>query len=90
MTVTIHLPERVERAYQTAASDQGVSIEALLSNILLKHAPTAISEADSGAEMILERGIPVLRTGQPLELSTVNETLNLIRHERESAALGLS
>ena len=35
-----------------------------------------------------EGGVPVLRTGRPLRASVVDETLNMVRREREFALLG--
>lgn len=39
-------------------------------------------------ELIEEQGIPVLRTGQPLDLTEVNDTLDAIRRERDLSILG--
>lgn len=86
MAVTVHLPENVERAYAAAARDKGISVDALVKDVLISHVPVA--EMAQGAELIEENGIPVLRTGQPLEPSIVNDTLDAIRRERDLGALG--
>jgi hypothetical protein len=91
MRLTIDLPEQVEQAYQAAARAKGVSVDALVSDVLLSHTPIAVSAAQPAERPQLreERGIPVLRTGQPISQTTVDETIESIRREREQSVLGL-
>ena len=91
MTVTINLPQNVEQAYLIAARAKGISVDTLVSHVLLSHIP--VTEAGqqsmgSGPQLIEEHGVTVLRTGQPLAASVVNDTLESIRLERDFAALG--
>ena len=87
MTVTINLPQNVEQAYLSAARTKGVSVDALLTDVLVSHVPA--SDSTQRPEMVEERGIPVLRTGQPLDPSIVADTLDAIRRERDLSVLGL-
>lgn len=89
MTMTIHLPEDIEQAYAAAARDRGVSLDVLVTDVLVSHMPAAVTEpAQSSGIWIEENGIPVLRTGQPLDPSIVDDTLDAIRRERDLSALG--
>ncbi len=86
MTLTINLPLNVEQAYLAAARTKGVSIDALVADVLASHAPKA--ESLQHPELVEELGIPVLRTGQPLDPKVVADTLEAIRRERDLSALG--
>ncbi len=86
MTVTINLPQNVEQAYLNAARTKGVSVDALVADVLVSHVPVA--ESAQRPELVEERGIPVLRTGYPLGVSIVNDTLEAVRRERDSSVLG--
>ena len=91
MAVTIHLPQNVEDAYLIAAQAKGMSLDMLVSDVLLSHVPvteTQQRDLPSGPQLIEEHGVTVLHTGQPLSASTVNDVLESIRREREFAALG--
>ena len=91
MTLTLNLPEQIEQAYRIVAQSKGVSIDALVSDLLLLHVPVVESQeqvVSSEPHLIEEFGISVLRTGYPMELSVINETLDLIRRERDLVALG--
>ena len=91
MTVTINLPQNVEQAYLIAARAKGVSVDTLVSDVLLSHVPVAEAGQQSpvsGPQLIEEYGVTVLRTGQPLSASVVADTLESIRRERDFAALG--
>ena len=86
MTVTVKLPQKVEQAYLAAARTKGVSVDALVADVLVSHAPVA--ESPQQPELIEERGIPVLRTGQPLDPSVVADTIDRIRRDRDLTVLG--
>lgn len=86
MTVTINLPEHVEQAYASAARTKGMSVDALITDILLLNVPVADSEQPQ--VWTEEHGIPVLRTGQSISVADVNETIEAIRLERDLAHLG--
>lgn len=86
MNVTLNLPKSVEQAYAAAAREKGITIDALVTDLLVSHVPTP--EPNQQPELIKENGIPVLRTGQPLELTIVNDTLDIIRRERDLLLLG--
>ena len=80
MTVTINLPQNVEQAYLSAAQSKGVSVAALLTDVLVSHVPA--TESALRPELVEERGVPVLRTGHPLDPSMVDDILDAIRRER--------
>ena len=86
MTVTINLPKSVEQAYLAAAQTKGVSVDALVADVLVSHVPA--TEPAQRPELVEERGIPVLRTGHPLAPSAVNDTLDAVRRERDLSLLG--
>lgn len=86
MTVTVNLPQQVEQAYLAAARSKGVTVDALVADLLVSHAPSA--EPPNGLELTNVKGIPVLRSGQPLDPALVAATLEQIRHERDMAVLG--
>jgi hypothetical protein len=86
MTVTINLPQHVEQAYASAARTKGMSVDALLTDILLLNVPVADSEEPHF--WTEELGIPVLRTGQAISVADVNKTIEAIRLERDLAHLG--
>lgn len=71
MAVTIQLPKRIEEAYATAARELGVSVDALVTDVLVSHAPAA--EPQQHPELVLVGGVPVLRTGQPLDPAIVSD-----------------
>lgn len=86
MTVTVNLPQQVEQAYLAAARSKGVTVDALVADLLVSHAPAA--ESPNWPEVTNVQGIPVLRTGQPLDPALVDATLEQIRHERDLIVLG--
>jgi hypothetical protein len=86
MNVTINLPLKVEQAYIAAARSKGVSIDALVSDVLVLNAPS--TESTQRPELVLVNDIPVLRTGQPLDPAIVADTLDRIRRERDLSVLG--
>ena len=77
MTITLNLPSNVEQAYRDAAETKGVSVNALVRDVVVSHVPHAGSA--QRPELVEERGIPVLRSGHPIDPSSVNDTLDAIR-----------
>lgn len=94
MTVTLNLPPDIERAFQGEAQARGLSLDDFLSEVILSRAGHVAGQSAVGgslsAQLVHEDGVPVLRTGQPIEISVVDETLDRVRRERESAILGRS
>jgi len=94
MTVTLNLPPDIERAFQREAQARGLSLDEFLSEVVLsraEHVPGRSAVAPSwSAQLVREEGVPVLRSGQPIEISVVDETLDRVRRERESVILGRS
>ena len=83
--MTIHLPDNVEQAYAAVARRKGVSIDVLVTDVLVSNMP--VPEPLAGPELVEENGVPVLRSGCPIEPSIVNDTLDAIRWERDLSAL---
>jgi hypothetical protein len=94
MTVTLNLPPDVERAFQGEAQARGLSVDEFLSEVVLSRVEHVAGQSAGAAplsvQLVREEGVPVLRTGQPIRISVVDETLDRIRRERESAILGRS
>jgi hypothetical protein len=92
MTVTLNLPPDIERAFQSEAQARGLSLDEFMSEVILSRAEPGQSAvaASLSAQLVREEGVPVLRTGQPIGISVVDETLDRIRRERERAILGPS
>ena len=91
MTLILNLPEQIEKAYRIVAQSKGVSIDVLVSNLLLLHVPIVESQErvdSSQPQLVEEFGVTVLQTGYPMDQSVINETLDLIRRERDLVALG--
>ena len=61
MIGTVNLPSEVEQAFQDATRTKGVSVDALLADVLMSNAP--VPEAAQILEWQEEQGIPVLRAG---------------------------
>ena len=94
MTVTLNLPPDIERAFQGEAQARGLSLDEFLSEVILSRTEQPAGQsavaASLSAQLVREEGVPVLRTGMPIGISVVDETLDRIRRERESAILGRS
>jgi hypothetical protein len=94
MTVTLNLPPDIERAFRCEAQARGLSLDEFLSEVILSRAERVAGQftvtASLSAQLVHEEGVPVLRTGQPIGISVVDETLDRIRRERESAIIGRS
>ena len=93
MTVTLTLPPDIERVFHGEARARGASLDEFLSGLILSRAEGLAERSAAGAvpiPLVREEGVPVLRTGQPIESSVMDETLDRVRRERERAILGLS
>ena len=92
MAVTLNLPPDIERASQVEAEARGLSLDEFLSEVVLSRAEDVAGQcAVAGpvsARIEFEEGVPVLRTGHPIGISVVDETLDSIRRERDDAILG--
>lgn len=86
MAVAIQLPEEIEQADIAAARSKGVPVDLLVATVLVSNVPAG--ESTEGPELIEVQGIPVLRAGRPLDASVVADTLDWIRRERDTEALG--
>jgi hypothetical protein len=89
MTITLNLPPDVERALLTEASARGLSPDEFLSQMVISRTD-ASQDSVLTAVLVPEDGVPVLRTGQPLAASVVDEVLEAVRLEREHHLLGLA
>ena len=94
MTVTLNLPQDIERAFLAEAQARGLSLDEFISDMLRSRVSAPDGSVRSAnavfRPLLLERedGVPVLRTGQPIAPSIVDDTLDLIRRERELSMLG--
>ena len=92
MTIALTLPPDVERASLAEAEARGLSLAEFISDVLRSRVagqqtpPPSVRPGDTAPQPHLlaqEDGVPVLRIGQPIEPSVVDDTLDQIRHERE-------
>lgn len=92
MAVTLNLPPDSERALQRETQAGGLSLDEFLCEVVLSRAehPARQSVTSLSAQLVLEEGVPVLRTGHTIGMSVVDETLDRIFLEREHGILGLS
>jgi hypothetical protein len=94
MTVTLTLPPDVERAFLAEAEARGLSLDEFIGAVLASRIAEQqgyIRSANTVSRpfpLEQEDGVPVLRTGQPIAPSVVDDTLDLIRRERERTMLG--
>jgi hypothetical protein len=93
MTVTLNLPPHVEQAFIGEAASRGLTPDQFLSEVLLTRAAWQHSRISAGTEsssppLQMEDGVPVLRTGQPMALQSVNDTLEQVRLERDLSSFG--
>ena len=98
MTVTLNLPPDVERAFLAEAQTRGLTLDEFISAMLVSQSPAkqapstkAIGSSTAASRFFpleQEDGVPVLRTGQPLNPSVIDDTLDMIRRERELSMLG--
>jgi hypothetical protein len=92
VTVTLNLPPDVGRAFEAEARARGLSLDEFLSDLIRDRAEETAGEpavADSPGRVEWEDGVPVLRTGRPMSVSMVDETLDSVRRERERTFVGL-
>jgi hypothetical protein len=61
-------------------------VKALIADVLVSHA--SVVESSKYPELTDEGGIPVLRSGQPIDPSVVADTIDRIRRERDHSVLG--
>lgn len=93
MTVTLNLPPRIEQAFIGEAASRGLTPDQFLSEVLLtraawQHGGMSTDTESSSALLQMEGGVPVLRTGQPMALQAINETLERVRLERDLSSFG--
>ena len=74
MTITLTLPPDVERVFLTEAATRGMSLNDLISGILVSqaHAPSA-PVASQSVSLAREDGIPDLYIGYPTDPSALND-----------------
>lgn len=84
VTVTLNLPPEIEQAFIGEATSRGLTPDELVSEVVLARISRHPSLSDREyARLEIEEGIPVLHTGHPLPLSAIDETLELVRRERD-------
>ena len=93
MTVTLNLPPSVEQAFIGEAALRGLTPDQFASEVLLtraawQHGGVSTAAESSSALLQTEDGVPVLRAGQPMALQVINDTLELVRLERDLSSFG--
>jgi hypothetical protein len=84
MTVTLNLPPNIEEAFIGEAASRGLTPDEFLSEVLLTRAAwqqgdVSTDKESSSVLLQMEEGVPVLRTGQPMALQVINDTLERVR-----------
>jgi AbrB family looped-hinge helix DNA binding protein len=74
------LPKPVRDKLQLAPGDE-LELESSEDRIVLR-------PVRGNAQLRKKHGVWVFRSGEPLSLTTVNETMDRVRHEREAQILG--
>lgn len=93
--MTVNLPQSLEEVYLAEAQRKGVSLDALVADVLRLHVPELdralpgmAPNLSGGLEVVQEQGVFVLRSGHPLDAEVVDETLESIRLERDLLVRG--
>ena len=88
--MTLHLRPETEARLTAQAGAMGMSVEDYLEALVERELPTDPQEAPvvSDSQFQKEHGIWVYRTGQPMPLSLLDDTLEEVRLEREASLLG--
>ena len=88
--MSVHLRPETEARLTALAAASGVSVDDYLAALVEREAPrdelVPSSETESG--MIWENGLHVYRTGKPLPLELVNDTVRRTRDERMMHIIG--
>jgi len=87
MTLTLNLPPHVEQAYLAEAQAKGVPLDELVREVLIAMQPVASGQA-AGSLVRLDDGMWALRSGEPLSVETVNDTIDALRRERDLGNFG--
>jgi hypothetical protein len=87
--MTLHLrPETLARL-EAHATASGMSVGEYLEALVQKELPPETdAPAISGGQFQREHGLWVYRTGDPMPISFVDDTLDAVRREREATFLG--
>jgi len=90
MTVTLNLPLDIEKAFLGEAASRGMTLDEYVSEVLLARVSGQHGMSVSGetARLEIEDGVPVLHTGHPLALRVIDDTLELVRQERDLGTYG--
>ncbi len=88
MTVTLNLPPNIEQDFIGEAASRGLTPDEFLSEVLVvraawRHGSEATDTEPCSDLLQMEEGVPVLRTGQPMALQTINDMLERVRLERD-------
>ncbi len=87
MTVTLNLPPNIELAFMGEAASRGLTPDELISEVLLAHAAHqqgSLAGTESPSAILrMKNGVPVLRTGHAMALDAIDDTVELVRRERD-------
>ncbi|MBL8229062.1 MAG: hypothetical protein JNL98_11315 [Bryobacterales bacterium] len=82
MTLTLNLPPHIEQAYLAEAQAKGVPLDELVLEVLIARQPVPPDQSHPSL-VELDDGMWALRSGQPLSVETVNDTIDALRRERD-------
>jgi hypothetical protein len=88
--MTFDLRADIAEGLQTLASAQGLSVEDYLQQLVARELPTPTSSALPSNEsgLVIENGLLVYKTGNPLPAHFVDDAIRRLRDERSQQILG--
>lgn len=88
--MTFDLKPEIAAALRALASAKGMSVEDYLQQLVEKELPLQLENASQSeaSGMVWENGLFVYRTGMPLPLGVVDDTIRRVREERARHILG--
>jgi hypothetical protein len=89
VTLELNLPPHVEQAYVAEAQAKGVPLEELVRDVLIARQPAPPSQT-AGSLVKLDDGMWALRSGQPISVEIVRDTIDALRRERDLSNVGHS
>lgn len=90
MSITLHLPPEIEAGLSAEAEARGVPVDNLVEAVLRQFAERDVIIPSPRTIGRLEReyGVWVLSTGEPMAPEVVQDTLDVIRRERDLSNYG--
>ncbi len=87
----LHLKPETQARLEAHAAQLGLSANEFIEALVERELPETESQANGshGIQFQKEHGLWVFRTGKPMPLSLINDTVQIMRREREDHIFGL-